>query len=352
MANKSQNIRSENEGVIIQSAGDTNINAGLSTGQMREIVECLADQMPKYVKVAGEIVDQRLAVFKNEIIERFERDENADREAFADPDFQYLLGEAQKSFARSGEQKTIEILSDLLIERSKVSAKTRKRLSLAKALSVVGDLTEQEIAEVVLAFVIRFVRFLDVKSPMHLAQILKRYTSPFIDNISADRNSYIYLESIGCGKLSMGEVSLFNCLHQHYPDALLEHEKVDDIANMIGSENFVKLLTSKIFEVVPGYVRRNIHNFEEYRQCVSQSNIAMSDPQLKELFEKTQPKNIDQKRFCQITEHIYPDVVKLFNLWDQSPMKNLEISAVGVAIGFVTLKRVAGFDGDIDIWLN
>lgn len=351
--NEKQKQSAQAGSIAIQSAGDTNINMGLSPGQMREIMECLSDQLPKYAQIAVGLVEQRLKAFEKEIIDRFEKDLGADPTAFADPDFQFLLREAQKTFARSGEENTVEILSDLLVERSKVSAKTRKRLSLSKALSIADDLTEQEIAELVLSFALKMVKFHDINSPRKLAEVLNHYTSPFIKNVSDQRSSYIYLESVGCAKLSMGEIDLFNCLFTNYPDAFLEYCDHNDLIEQIGQESFLSLVNSGIFDRgSDGFVRRTIHNFELFSKAIADCGIIMQIDHVEAAFQSAWPKNVTKDRFCEITVDHFPGIRELFRVWDETPMRHLELSAVGVALGFVTLKRVAGFGGDIDVWIN
>ena len=42
----------------------------------------------------------------------------------------------------------------------------------------------------------------------------------------------------------------------------------------------------------------------------------------------------------------------LVDLWDKTPLKHLELTTVGTAIGYANLARVTGFDADLGIWIK
>lgn len=84
-----QNAKASDGSIIIQSSGDTVVN--VSKDDMKAVIEAIADQLPKFAAVASEIVERRLSTFEEKVMKRFEQVETSNVQAFADPDFQYLL---------------------------------------------------------------------------------------------------------------------------------------------------------------------------------------------------------------------------------------------------------------------
>jgi hypothetical protein len=50
--------------------------------------------------------------------------------------------------------------------------------------------------------------------------------------------------------------------------------------------------------------------------------------------------------------HMFPDFALLFDLWENTPLKHMALTSVGIAIGYANLKRVCGFDADLSIWIK
>ena len=74
----------------IQSHGNTTItiHRGIGPDEMATIMSALAAQLPTYVALARQIVDKRLQEFQDKVLERIAGSPTANRDAFADPDFQ------------------------------------------------------------------------------------------------------------------------------------------------------------------------------------------------------------------------------------------------------------------------
>ena len=121
MANQRQ--KTEKGAVAVQSARDTTI--GFSADDMLKIMEAQRQQIESFWAAGTEMVGQRLRDFEQKIIDRFIADQSVNRQAFADPDFQYLLFEALRAHARRGEDEMANLLVDMIAERSRVSGTNR-----------------------------------------------------------------------------------------------------------------------------------------------------------------------------------------------------------------------------------
>ena len=52
-----------------------------------------------------------------------------------------------------------------------------------------------------------------------------------------------------------------------------------------------------------------------------------------------------------IKTHV-PEIQMLFKAWDDTPMKNLKLTSVGLAIGHANAVRLTNFDAPLGIWIK
>jgi hypothetical protein len=114
----------------IQAGRDVTIHNGVSVEQMSEILLYLTKSLSFYHQEALEKVESRLSSFKDELIKVFALGDKVNPEAFRDPDFQYLLKDAQNAFARSGEESLRDTLIDIISRRSLQKSGTRVSITL------------------------------------------------------------------------------------------------------------------------------------------------------------------------------------------------------------------------------
>jgi hypothetical protein len=68
--------------------------------------------------------------------------------------------------------------------------------------------------------------------------------------------------------------------------------------------------------------------------------------------------NTDQNRIIAestlialLAPHV-PDIEQLFDLWQNTPLKNLKLNSVGIAIGHANAVRVTGFNAPLSAWIK
>jgi hypothetical protein len=94
-----------------QAGRDVVIHSGMSSEQMTEIMVGLGKQLAFYQAEAKQTVEERLASFREEILRAITQPGRGNPEAFRNPDFQYLLSEAQTAYARSGDNAVRDTLA-------------------------------------------------------------------------------------------------------------------------------------------------------------------------------------------------------------------------------------------------
>jgi hypothetical protein len=150
MSRQDQRIGDQASGV--QAARDVIIYGGMSPEQMTTIMVNMAKQLAFYQVEAQQTVESRLFSFREEILEKFTKSGEANREAFRDPDFQYLLNDAQIAYARSGDEAVRDTLVDIIARRSLETERSRMAVTLNDAATKAPLLTKNEFAELSLTY--------------------------------------------------------------------------------------------------------------------------------------------------------------------------------------------------------
>lgn len=129
--------------------GSTNIQAeqmivhvGIDEKRAREIYQEMNLQLKKdYTEEALKIANTRVSEFENRLMPKMESVEGA-LEAFADPSFQILLVEAQKTAASTERTADYDLLSELLIHRFQRGENRVIRAGISRAVEIVDEISD------------------------------------------------------------------------------------------------------------------------------------------------------------------------------------------------------------------
>lgn len=143
-----------------QSGGDdsTNIQAGtiivhvgIDEKRAREICQEMSFQLRKeYAQEALEIAGTRVAQFEDQLMPKMQAVDGA-LEAFADPGFQLLLAEAQKTAAATERPADYDLLAELLIHRFQKGENRNMRAGISRAVEVVDEISDEALLGVTVA---------------------------------------------------------------------------------------------------------------------------------------------------------------------------------------------------------
>ena len=134
-----------------QSAGDNSqqlqahqmvVNLGIDEKRAREIYQEMNLQLRKdYTEEALEIAKSRVLELENKLMPKMEKVDGA-MEAFADPSFQLLLVEAQKTAASSERPADYDLLAELLLHRFKKGENRVARAGINRAVKIVDEISD------------------------------------------------------------------------------------------------------------------------------------------------------------------------------------------------------------------
>lgn len=136
----------------IQNAGDNAqqlqadnmvVNIGIDEKRAREIYKEMNLQLRKdYSQEALNIANSRVTEFENRLMPKMEAVKGA-LEAFADPSFQLLLVEAQKTAASTERPADYDLLSELLIHRFQKGENRIERAGISRAVEIVDEVSDE-----------------------------------------------------------------------------------------------------------------------------------------------------------------------------------------------------------------
>ncbi len=134
-----------------QKGGDnsTNIQAenmvmqvGIDEKRAREVFQEMNLQLRKeYTQEALEIANARVSEFENSLMPKMEQIDGA-LEAFADPSFQLLIIEAQKTAASTERPADYDLLSELLVHRFQKGESRIARVGISLAVGIVDKISD------------------------------------------------------------------------------------------------------------------------------------------------------------------------------------------------------------------
>ena len=134
-----------------QKAGDNSqqfqatqmiVNVGIDEKRAREIYQEMNLQLRKdYSDEAIDIAISRVSEFEGKLMSKMEEVEGA-LDIFADPSFQLLLVEAQKTAAATERPADYDLLSELLIHRFKAGENRITRAGINRAVGIVDEISD------------------------------------------------------------------------------------------------------------------------------------------------------------------------------------------------------------------
>ncbi len=139
------NKQNQNAGANSQQLQAENmvVHVGIDEKRAREIYQEMNLQLRRdYSKEALTIASARISEFENKLLPKMEAVDGA-LEAFADPSFQLLLVEAQKTAACTERPADYDLLAELLIHRFKKGQNRNIRTGISRAVEIVDEISDE-----------------------------------------------------------------------------------------------------------------------------------------------------------------------------------------------------------------
>lgn len=352
MTNRQSQQVSDNS-TAIQATGD--VSVGITPEQMLAIMGEIRNTVHVYGEQSQRLIEERFASFENRVLEKFKSDSSARPDAFADPDFQYVVREAQKSFARSGDASLEDVLIDLVAERSKSEVRNRLTLTLNDAVEKAGSLTSTDFDNLAQIFIFQNVQNNAATNLRHLQQVFSEMFFPIYENASGTEMDFSYLGTHNCivpgtdGPIS--SLDSYAILKQRYPGALFRGVSIQELESVIPVEHPFWLRKGVVPSAVADDLFVCIFGTEEsIAASIAQTGVpAVFGSQYVELA-KQHPMSRDE--FIAASGEHSQRVSEMLDRYDLPYIKNSRLTSLGVALAHARMAKIELFDAPLSVWIN
>lgn len=129
-------------------------------------------------------------------------------ETFGDPDVQFALMAAQRTYARTGDKDVADVLVDILVDRTKETTRNVRQLALNESLEVAAKLTGDQFATLSILWLLKYTRNYSIVSRDSLHEYIDTYLAPHVPLLRTSLATFQHLEYAGCGSIGIGQISI------------------------------------------------------------------------------------------------------------------------------------------------
>lgn len=351
-----QNQAVEAEGEGYQAGRDLTVNKGMTSEQMTEIMVALAMQLQSYFAEAEIKAEARIKELRDSLLNEFLKpDTEGKKEAFTDPDYQYLLRDAHRSYARSGEETLREELVKLLIQRSAEPTGSRPALILNQAIAIAGNLTRQDYAALCGVFFFKHCS-LGANDQEALIANFREIVKSFVQDLPTDNHAYDYLESLAL--VSMNRVLTFDFsqrLHQTYASVFAPSFLPTQLLEVAMDGGVVQKLGPSLIPILGQYgtvirYKFDARNVFELKSKLEQVGIGEeSKSRIIALFEQSL---MPADQFEAMLIKQIPDLQRVQDTWNSTDLQHATLTALGKTMAHSALTSRSNFQAPLSIWVR
>lgn len=349
--NGKQNQSVESNSTAIQASGDVHIVSGMSAEQMIQIISTISNHVERLTSEARTIVDERLERFQEKLLRQFSPGSGGRMEAFSDPDFQASVYEAQKSFARSGDEELGKVLADLIRERSKQHDRTRRTLVLNDAIAKAGSLTTQDFNALALIFVLHSVFGPHIGNINSIGQHYKALLDDIVTDLPQQELAYRYLAAHNCVTIGMfaGD-DVFARIESSYPHILTKgvtEEELKECMPDIYHPQISSVSIQSPFDPDLIVLRDSSKaNFERIGGLIGAPEF------FDQYVAKAKNRRITQDEFLAAIDDGRRTIEAAIEAWDGKIPSTTTLTSLGIVLAHARLSEGQSFNADLGIWIE
>lgn len=326
------------------------IHQGLSYADVKEIAidifkSNFLELSEKAATTARERVDELVEKFLGEL-------QNRNPEAaqnMENPAMQYALFTAQKEYAKSGDKDLADVLVDILVDRAAITEKNLKQIVLDESLDVVSKLTNNQMDTLTIGFLLKYSKNNTLDTLEKLDNYLVTYLKPFINTLSKENSLFQHLEYCGCASISIGSSQIETIFQARYKGLFSKGFTIEDYNVNVSSEDLHKK-----------YITSCLHDKEKHQiaflddevleETLKSDNVSIEFiNKLKSYFTQTTLQPNEVKEYLKSRGDFMPT---LFDIWDNSSLKAITMTSVGIALAQANFRRKTGITFDLGIWIK
>jgi hypothetical protein len=337
------------EGSTNLQAGRDIVYNGVTAAEARQIaLDVYNANFLKLAGIAEDVARGRAERITRDYLEKLQAENPDGLNSVQDPDMLQALYAAQKAYACSGEEDLEKTLVDLLVDRSGQQDRELKTLVLNDAIAALPKLSIGQRKSIAVCFFIRYTRYTGPLNPAIYYGTLAQGLASFADMVSGRRADYQHIQSTGAGYISAFSLELGAAFAE--------------IARGFFTTGFTA-------DKVPDDLRPYLADPEIFVPCLRDpQKLQVNAPTRQGVIDLAAAKGIDSDKLERLSNEgvmgppgiqselvsVLPFMRTIFERWDNndSSLKNLELTSVGIAIGHAYWRQATGStDVPLDIWL-
>lgn len=342
-----------------QDAGDHSTNYqggrdvhvyGLSIDEARTVaidvfkanaMDLAGDAKALAVARAEQLTHEFLAKLEAEMPERASK--------LADPDVQGVVFEAQREFARSGEEDLRVALVDLLAERISEDDRNLRTLALNEAIASAPKLTEKQRRAIAWVFYLKYTRIVGVGTPEAYYSRIERDMSALGFDVPTGHADYQHIEYVGAGSLSIATTSFAKAIMSGVEGLYTTGFAVTDVDADLLAE-----LRARDF-VIPALRDRDRLQLQLLADddLVEHATIAKLLTRVADLKTIVALGRMSEDDVASEVLGRVPQITTLHDAWENqnTGLSSLTLTSVGLALGHAYWSRATGGNSPLKIWL-
>lgn len=327
------------------------INQGLSYEDVKNIVTDIVDQKILNFQDEGKkTYINRTLEFKDKMLNEIKRLPEEDLIKLKDPAIQLSIFEATRISGKREFNELRDILSNLVIGRIKNVENFKdnelKNIVYDEAIKTIEKITIDQLKIITLCFIFFYCKFNFINNILEFRSFINNIVNKFID-FKISNAEFQHIEYSGCGSMSIGERNLIGVLRESYPMIFLKSLNEDELNKLNIKDEIKKIILVKDN-------KENIYNFISYDETVLRKILRdhhlLNIQEIDKIIEiyKLNIKNGDmiEKELLE-----YPDTDKLLKIFMNTPLKNLNLTSVGIVIATTYYEQIIGMKLNIDNWI-
>lgn len=337
----------------IQADGDVIINNGLSTAQVVEILAALSSHVETLGNVAKKEIEERLKAFEASVLERFATDETTRSDAFREPDFLAATLDAQKAYARSGDDGLKNVLTDLIAQRSKIEERSRLSLTLNDAIAKVGSIPEPDLNALSLIFLFKNVQNNGISNLEGLAKFLLPTALPLLSNVSTSESAIRYLAAHGCLMPPSGistQPSAQEILWERYAFLITKGATEEVLRGKFPDYDLMAVRGLIVSSPYGNNLKVFSHSGPQLDTMLANAGVfGKYSDKYTEIAKNAKP---SEQEFIQVMANYLPDIGNVLKIYDTPSIRNSTLTSIGIALAHANLENGPLRDADLSIWIT
>lgn len=325
---------------------------GMSYRDTKELcLDLIQDELNLYKQEAEEEAKKRNEDLLNSFIQKLEKEKLDDAtvgEEFKNPDMQYTYIDAQKAYIRLGTKELETILTDLLVCRIKERERSLLQIALGEAVTIVPMLLPKQLDALTLCFLLRYTKKTFINNLDSLLQYLNNEIFHFVtfSNEAKKESFFTHLAYTKAGNVEVTSVSLEKMLITAYTGLFCsgyENKQIENYKN-----KYPKLFLPYLHDATKWQINA-IDEKVLNQECKKYPN--MTDQENEEIIRLFNKNIMSESKVKDLLCKMNSNYAQLSELWNDTALKNLTLTTVGMVLGAMRFKMITGQNIDMTIWI-